>query len=53
MKAFGAATAWIAPEAAPVGSGFDDMDDDVPFATSSMHYDMTTSKARRMKRHGY
>lgn len=40
-----------APAAA--GSGFDDMDDDIPFATSSMHYDMTTSKQRNMARYGY
>lgn len=35
------------------GSGFDDMSDDIPFATSSMHYDMTTSKARRMARNEF
>ena len=34
-------------------SGFDDMDDDIPFATSSMFYDMTTSKARKMARYDY
>ncbi len=34
------------------GSGFDDMDDDIPFATSSMRYDMTTSKQRKMARYG-
>lgn len=32
------------------GSGFDDMDDDIPFISASMLYDMTTSKERRMKR---
>lgn len=32
----------------PVGSGFEDMDDDIPFITASSYYDMTTSKARRM-----
>ena len=30
-------------------SDFEDMDDDIPFATSSIHYDMTTSKQRRMQ----
>lgn len=33
-------------------SGFDDMDDDIPFATNSPYFDQTTSKARRMARHG-
>lgn len=32
---------------------FDDMDEDVPFATASMFYDMTTSKARKMARYDY
>ena len=41
------------PAAPPAGSGFDDMDDDIPFASSSMSYDMTTSKARKMKRYDY
>jgi single-strand DNA-binding protein len=36
--------------AAGAGSGFDDMDDDIPFVTSSMHFDMEPSKARRLKR---
>lgn len=39
-------------QAAPVPS-FDEMDSDVPFASASMHYDMTTSKARKMARYGY
>lgn len=34
-------------------SGFDDADLDIPFATSSMHYDMTTSKQRRMEKYEY
>jgi len=34
-------------------SGFDDMDSDIPFVTSSMFYDMTTSKARKMARYDY
>ena len=32
------------------GSGFDDMDDDIPFITSAMSCDMSTSKERRMAR---
>jgi single-strand DNA-binding protein len=39
-----------AAKPAAAGSGFDDMDDDIPFITASMHYDMTTSKQRRMGR---
>jgi single-strand DNA-binding protein len=42
-----------APRPAPAkaaSSGFDDMDDDIPFISASMLYDMTTSKERRMKR---
>ena len=35
------------------GSGFDDMPDDIPFVTASMHYDMTTSKARKMAKYEY
>lgn len=35
------------------GSGFDDLDDSIPFATASMSYDMTTSKARRMARYDF
>lgn len=38
---------------AAAGSGFDDMDDDIPFVTSSMQYDMTTGKARKMARYDY
>ena len=39
-------------------SGFEDMpnddvDGDIPFATSSMYYDMTTSKQRKMARYDY
>jgi len=41
-----------APKAAPGGSGFDDMDD-IPFITLSMHYDMTTSKDRKMAQYDY
>lgn len=32
---------------------FDDMDTDVPFVSASMHYDMTTRKARKMARYDY
>lgn len=39
-----------AKQPAAAGSGFDDMDDDIPFISASMLYDMTTSKERRMKR---
>lgn len=39
--------------APPPQSGFSDMDDDIPFASSSMHYDMTTSKQRKMARYDY
>lgn len=34
------------------GSGFDDMGDDIPFVTSCMSYDMSTSKSRKMKKYG-
>lgn len=37
------------PQASGSGStGFEDMDDDIPFITCSMAYDMGTSKQRRM-----
>lgn len=45
-----------APRQAPAprpSSGFDDMDDDIPFVSASMVYDMTTSKARKMRRYDY
>lgn len=42
-----------APAKGIQGSGFDDMDSDIPFATSSMLYDMTTSKQRKMARYDY
>ena len=35
------------------GSGFDEMDGDIPFVSASMQYDMTTSKARKMARYDY
>lgn len=41
------------PATAPAGSGFDDMDDDIPFVSASMAYDMQTSKSRRMARYEY
>lgn len=41
-------------QAAPMPqSGFDDDDSDIPFITSSMAFDMTTSKARKMSRYDY
>lgn len=39
--------------AAAAGSGFDDMDDDIPFITASTSYDTTTRKARKMARYTY
>jgi single-strand DNA-binding protein len=33
------------------GSGFDDMDDDIPFISASMHHDMERGVARRMRRY--
>lgn len=41
------------PAAKQGGSGFDDMDNDIPFVSASMSYDMMTSKARRMARYEY
>lgn len=44
------------PAARPIkggASGFDDMDDDIPFVSASMHCDMTTSKARKMARYNF
>jgi single-strand DNA-binding protein len=41
------------PPTRPAASGFDDMDDDIPFVSASASYDMTTSKARRMARYDY
>ncbi len=38
---------------AAAGNGFDDHDDDIPFLSQSMSYDMTTSKARKMARYDY
>lgn len=35
------------------GTGFDDMDEDIPFVTSSMLYDVEPSKARRMRAYDY
>ena len=42
-----------AAKPAPAGSGFEDMDDDIPFVSASMQYDMTTSKSRKMARYDY
>jgi hypothetical protein len=42
------------PKAAPKpASGFDDMDDDIPFATNSPYFDQTTSKERKMARYDF
>lgn len=35
------------------GFGFDDMDDDIPFLSNSPHFDLTTSKQRKMARYDY
>lgn len=35
------------------GSGFDDMDDDIPFISCSMSWDMDTSKSRTMRKYDY
>ena len=43
----------VATKPAPASSGFEDMGDDIPFATSSMYYDMTTSKQRKLARYDY
>lgn len=40
-------------QTAAAGNSFDDMDDNIPFLSGSMHYDMTTSKARKMARYDY
>jgi hypothetical protein len=42
-----------APARQAQGSGFDDMDSDIPFVTASSYYDETTSKARRMARYDF
>ena len=42
-----------AAKPAQAGSGFDDLDSDIPFISSCMSCDMTTSKQRRMVRYDY
>ena len=50
---------WAQLQKQATGSGFEDMpndlpeDEEIPFATSSMSYDMTTSKQRKMARYDY
>ena len=39
-------------EKAGGSSGFEDMDDDIPFVSSAFAHDAVTSKARRMARYG-
>jgi hypothetical protein len=51
MKAAKSATP--AATGAGGGSGFDDMDDDIPFVSASMQYDMEPSKSRRMRSYDY
>lgn len=41
------------PPASKPASGFEDMDDDIPFVSASPQYDMVPSKARRMRRYDY
>jgi hypothetical protein len=42
-----------ASKPAAAGSGFDDMDDDIPFISASPMFDMVPSKTRRMARYDY
>ena len=42
-----------AAKPAAAGSGFDDMDDDIPFISASPMFDMVPSKTRRMARYDY
>jgi single-strand DNA-binding protein len=46
-------TAPAAATGAKPSSGFDDMDDDIPFISASPMFDMITSKARKMARYDY
>lgn len=46
------AKAPVKAKAAPPVS-FDDMDDDIPFATNSPYFDQTTSKERKMARYNF
>lgn len=49
-----AKTAVAKPKAAPKpASGFDDMDDDIPFISGSPYFDQTTSKTRKMARYDF
>jgi single-strand DNA-binding protein len=47
------ASAPVPRQTAAADSGFESMDDDIPFITASMAYDMVTSKLRRMKKYDY
>jgi hypothetical protein len=38
---------------AAAGAGFEDMEEDIPFVSSSMQYDMESSNSRRMRRYDY
>lgn len=42
-----------APKGGANGSGFESMDDDVPFISNAECFDMTTSKAKRMSKYDY
>lgn len=41
------------PRAAPVSSGFDDMDGDIPFISCDWALEIDTSKAKRMRRYDF
>lgn len=42
-----------APRAAPASSGFNDMDDDIPFISCDWALEVETSKAKRMRRYDF
>lgn len=41
------------PAPSTMNSGFDDMDDDIPFITQSFYFDATSSKQRKMARYDF
>ena len=41
------------PAPAPQGSGFSDMDDDIPFISCEFGHDLLTSKARKLARYDF
>lgn len=53
VKASGARPSTTATKpAAPAGTNFEDMDDDIPFITCSMQYDMAQLRERKLRRYG-